>query len=85
MVEWKYKLDLLNILKQYEKGKSFEEVKKEATEVLEKFRNEYFSDDEILIEVIERLKNAEDTNEFDDALDELYDWADENRVWLGGI
>lgn len=35
--------------------------------------------------IIEQLQDARDVNEFDDALDELYNWADENRVWLGGI
>ena len=34
-------------------------------------------------EIIARFNDAEDVEEVDNILDDLYDWADANRVWLG--
>lgn len=34
-------------------------------------------------DILEELSYAQDEEEFDDALENLYDWADEERVWLG--
>lgn len=33
--------------------------------------------------VVEGLERASDTDEFNEWLDELYDWADARRVWMG--
>jgi len=79
---WLYSLELKEILKQYGE-KSFEDVRDESTKLLEYFKNSHFNSDDKLEEIIENLQSAEDVNEFDDALEELYDWADERRVWLG--
>lgn len=34
-------------------------------------------------DIFEEAIDLNDTDVFDDGLSELYDWADDNRVWLG--
>lgn len=33
----------------------------------------------------EELETAEDVEEFDDILDQIYDVADQNAIWISGI
>jgi hypothetical protein len=34
-------------------------------------------------EILELLRSAQDAEEFDDAWEQLYDYADDHRIWLG--
>lgn len=38
--------------------------------------------DEDFVCLIEDLEVTEDEDEFDDVWNDIYDWADENRVWI---
>lgn len=38
-----------------------------------------------LEEILDSLADCEDEDDFDTYWDDLYDWADENRVWIGTI
>lgn len=43
---------------------------------------EFGSENEQFTEAVEELAYAENEGEFDGALAYLYDWADDNRVWI---
>ena len=56
-----------------------------ATIIKEKFKASSFYTNERLRLILGSLDEAadlDDTAYFDEALDDLYDWADEERVWL---
>jgi len=36
-----------------------------------------------LDDILDMLRDIESLEDFNETLDELYDWADRNRVWLG--
>jgi hypothetical protein len=38
--------------------------------------------DSYLQEIAERIEDAQDVDEFDEAWDEFYDWADHERCWV---
>lgn len=44
---------------------------------------DHYATDQTLRNIIDGLGEVEDVDEFNDVLEDLYDWADENRVWLG--
>ena len=45
--------------------------------------HDQYATDQTLRNIIDGLSNVADVDEFNDVLEDLYDWADENRVWLG--
>jgi hypothetical protein len=45
----------------------------------------WFDDDMELIEAVEEMEAAEDSDEFDYGWDLFYDWCDINRVWVDTI
>ena len=45
--------------------------------------NAFGSPDFVLGDIIDALSNVGSVEECDDVLDRLYDWADDNDVWLG--
>ena len=51
--------------------------------VAELKRAEDYETDELLQEVVYLLATSENVIEFNYYLDDLYDWADARRVWLG--
>ena len=44
-----------------------------------------FSTDYELEEIVEWLEDAPDLDEFNAVLSNLYDWADDNLVWMGSL
>ncbi len=44
---------------------------------------DHYATDQTLRNIIDGLAAVENTEEFNGVLGDLYDWADENSVWLG--
>lgn len=44
--------------------------------------SQHFPDDEDLYDIIEGFKGTTEVDEFDANLEDLYNWADDNRVWV---
>lgn len=42
-----------------------------------------YRDDQELSDILDGLEGVENSDEFNYILADLYDWADENRIWLG--
>lgn len=81
MRNWRRTIDINQFLKKAWNGESwkFEEIKKAVINQLE-------NDVEFKIHCeyeIEQMKEAEDGNEFDEALKGIYDYADFNDIWMG--
>jgi hypothetical protein len=89
MANWVVKLDVVDIWEKYQDDEDFEEFKEalvpalkdKQDEVQEKLGDEAAMEFEDLISQIEY--NADDVEEFDYIWQDLYDWGDENMVWLG--
>jgi hypothetical protein len=89
MANWVVKLDVVDIWEKYQDDEDFEEFKEalvpalkdKQQEVQEKLGDEAAMEFEDLISQIEY--NADDVEEFDYIWQDLYDWGDENMVWLG--
>lgn len=89
MANWVIKLDLSDIWNKYQEDEDFEEfkealiprLKEKLEEVQEKLGDDAAMEFEDMISEIEY--NAEDVEEFDYIWQDFYDWADENKVWLG--
>lgn len=63
----------------------FDQVRDKIVAVLDRFaKRPGYNDDDELVDIIENLRIAEDIEELDEWLEQLYDWADGMRVWIGG-
>lgn len=87
MRDWKFKIDIKQhfVDKQVTAQVAAQGVLKELGKLT---RRKAFKDDDELLGItqeFERLGEDTDaeTQEFDEALERLYDWADTNDVWLG--
>lgn len=89
MANWVIKIDVADIWQKYEDDEDFDAFKEEllpilkskVEEVSKKLGEEEAMEFEDLVSEIEY--NADDEDEFDYIWQQLYDWADSNRVWLG--
>lgn len=87
MSNWKYKIDVVDLWEKYPEEISFEEFKEELMPILSEAATDLsyiFQDEETmkLEDIIREIEDSEDEDEFDYAWQNLYDWADENRVWI---
>ena len=83
MAEWKHIVKgVAPLLHDFQDGDiDFESARNGIVEVLR--RQPFFTDEGEVFDIVEcDLANAEDISEFDDYMDSLYDWADDNRVWI---
>jgi hypothetical protein len=83
MAEWKATIEgVAPLLSDFHDGDiDFESARNGIVEVLR--RQPFFKDGDEFFDIVEcDLANAEDISEFDDYMDSLYDWADDNRVWI---
>lgn len=88
MANWIIKLDLSDIWNKYQDDEDYDEFKEALIPALEEKVEEVVDKlgDDVGMEfedMIEEIKNADDEEEFDYIWQDLYDWADENMVWLG--
>jgi Zn-dependent M32 family carboxypeptidase len=88
MAKWIMKIDVSDIWQKYEDDNDFEAFKSELLPVLqsktEKISNVLGEDEareyEDMVQEIEF--SADDEDEFDYIWQDLYDWADANKVWI---
>jgi len=75
MTNWRKQIDLADAWRLYD-TKGFMASRDAAVVVLEKELPE------LPTNIIGRLKRARTERGFNNALDEMWDWADANRVWI---
>jgi hypothetical protein len=86
MAEWKRTIDIKQHL---DADKPLAEVRDPIVAILKADRAYRSAVDRYLFgdsfkDITDNLADAEDVEAFNDWLSALYDWADENRVWIGG-
>ena len=84
MSDWKYKLDLKDLIKKYEDGKL--SVPDLAKRVATRIRNMpcYESEKAILEKIASRFEKVRGVNQFDNVINVLYDWGDRELPTLPG-
>lgn len=87
MQNWKHQIELGDLHNKHEKGElTIQEVGKQLGNRLEKLRLKYYPEDWHLEEYVWWLHDdVNDVNDYDNILAEIYDWADDNRVWLNPV
>jgi len=83
MADWKHVVEgVAPLLHDFQDGDiDFESARNGIVEIMR--GQPFFNDDEDFWNIVEcDLANAQDISEFDDYMDSLYDWADENLVWI---
>jgi hypothetical protein len=82
MTEWRKTIELSQVLSHYDPDEgNFSDVRDRAVAVLRK--DPLYEDDEDFSLIVDELADAEDPDQFDWVLDDLYGWADNNLVWMG--
>lgn len=82
MAEWKGEIKGVKAII-HDEELMFEQKKEKVVNLLRK-QKRYMADDSGFFDIVEcDLDNAVDESEFDSYLDELYDWGDDERVWIG--
>ena len=87
MTKWKYTIDIKKEWEECGEEKiSTLELTKKVIEELDKYLN-IRGEDESLEYIRDNFQglidcDIDDKDEFDGILEELYDWADESRVWI---
>ena len=76
MKNWEYKINI----KQFLSRDDFEKTKSGLFEYL---RTDKVASKIIPSDFAIRFNETENEDEFDDVLEELYNYADENNIWLG--
>ena len=87
MGNWRKKINVKDHWAKYEKDGNFQEFKVALIEILNAAKDEIaevIDEDEIFVveHLIEEISATEDEEEFDDAWENFYDWADTNHIWV---
>jgi hypothetical protein len=86
-MKWKYTIDISLQHKLYQQGKlTLEELKKQVSKIFLDAAN--VLDKERWIALVDFSRSfllVEDIDEYDDVLEQVYDWADTNRVWINTL
>jgi hypothetical protein len=61
---------------------TLKELKDGVVDIIQKAVGYVEGDDLELDEALDNIKDATDVADYDEAKDELYDWADRERVWI---
>jgi len=88
MANWKVKIDLSEPWQKFEDDEDFDAFKEEVIPILrdkvEEVQQKLGDDEAMRFEdFITDIENCDDEEEFDWSWQNMYDWADENLVWLG--
>lgn len=79
MANWKSRVNIADLSTQYRNGEITPNALGKA--VAERLKKNRFSED--LAHVIEEFENAQDIEDYDCALEQLYDFADAgHRIWI---
>lgn len=81
---WNKKIQVEDILKLDDAIKAGQEISKRITEQLAEYldSSEALAYDDELADIEYEFRHVADTEDFNNVLDQFYDWADEKRVWL---
>lgn len=80
---WNKKVQIKDILKESDAIKAGQEISKRITEQLAEYMDsEALAYDDELADIEYEFRHVADTEDFNNVLDQFYDWADEKRVWL---
>lgn len=79
MTRWKRTIKIKHLL---DPDKPFEQVRDAVVAVLKADRA--WLQDEDYTAVVDEMAETDTVHYFDACLDVLYDWADAERVWIGG-
>jgi hypothetical protein len=91
MANWKYKIELSDIYDKFDDYGAIitgEPIEKIAMDIYQRFATfmdnhpDIFEDEYGIEDTIDSLKYCDDTEEIDSALSELYDFADQHRIWI---
>jgi hypothetical protein len=74
----------INIIQFFDQDKPFEQVRDQVVAVL-KADEAYSSEDYTFIELVDELAETNESDYFDAVMYYLYNWADDHRVWFGGL
>ena len=82
--EWKFTIDIADIWENNEFDddfgkKIYDRIMKDFEEI-KKIVGEEEADD--LSNILEYIRDSSHTDEFDNAFDDFYDWADDNEIWV---
>lgn len=85
MTSWRYTVDIKPFLRdaKHEWNKDLEQRRDEICKLLRKTGDYRRGDDYYLRDIIDELQETDSVEGFNAVLDNLYDWADDRRVWLG--
>jgi len=84
MANWKYQINLSDIFENVED----QPIETTAMEIYQRFTSfmdshpSLFEDEYSVVDAIDELKYCESTEEIDSQLSELYDFADQHRIWI---
>jgi len=84
MANWKYQINLSDIFENVEE----QPIEITAMEIYHRFakfmdaHSELFEDEYSVVDAIDNLKYCESAEEIDSQLSELYDFADQHRIWI---
>ena len=91
MANWKYQIDLSDIFNKLDDEGNIttdEPIQKIAMDIYQKFARfmdahpDMFEDEYGVEDAIDNLKYCDNVEEIDSILCELYDFADEHRIWI---
>ena len=85
MKDWKHTIQLGTLHKQYRNEEiTIVELAKELSKQLDILRKEHFKDDDDLQDYVWWLEDEDeiDLDSYNEILASIYDWADDNSVWL---
>jgi hypothetical protein len=84
MRQWREVVDIGNILERYEE-RGLARTRDDVVAQLEHTRA-FRTDIDGFRDLVGQLRYADTEEEFDYALDDLYDWGDlDKRLWIGGL
>lgn len=82
---WKFSVNIKPLIGEDTSEEGAQRAGKSISDLLSRrlLARDHYATDLTLRNIIDGFAEIEDTDEFNSVLDDLYDWADENRVWLG--
>lgn len=78
MRRWDHEIDIAQEYGEYENDGDFAKYGKAVIAKLKKLGVV----EEVYIQELRDAVESDDVDEWDDAMEDLYDWADENNVWI---
>ena len=81
MSKWRHIVDVSQVF--HEESMTYEGRRDRIVTQLRKLADKMGgADADLLSDLLDDLEGADNEDEFDSFWDEIYDWADDNRVWI---